>query len=61
MVAGLSAGPGRGDEVTFPCFSLVFSDGVCCFKYSVKLSSIWVSLSTVCVCLLQVLGLTALA
>ena len=45
-VAGLSAGPGLGDEVPFPCFSFVFSlpvffsDAVCCFKYSVKLSSV---------------------
>ena len=68
-VAGLSAGPGRGDEVFLSCFPLlgvslgVFSDGDCsyCFKYLVKLSSVCVILLSVCVDLLQVPGFTALA
>ena len=34
---------------------------VCCFKYSVKLSSVCVLLLSVCVDLLQVPGFTALA
>ena len=49
-VAGLSAGPGRGDEVFLSCFPLgVFPDDDCsyCFKYSVKLSSICVLLLSV--------------
>ena len=67
-VAGLSAGPGRGDEVFLSCFPLGVSLGVyfdgdfsCFFKYSSKLSSVCVVLSSVCVDLLQVPGFTALA
>ena len=40
---------------------LVFFSVVCCFKYSVKLSSVCVLLLSVCVDLLQVPGFTALA
>ena len=67
-VAGLSAGPGRGDEVFLSCFPIGVSFGVfsdcdcsCFFKYSVKLSSVCVLLLLVCVYLLQVPGFTALA
>ena len=44
----------------FSVFHLFFSYGVC-FLYFVILSPVCVSLSSDCVCLLQVLGLTALA
>ena len=64
-VAGLRAGPGSEEEVLFSwgfplagsfCFSCA-----CCFKYSVKLSSVCVVLLSVSVDLLQVPDFTALA
>ena len=45
----------------FLVYLVFFFSVVCCFKFSVKLSSVCVLLLSVCVDLLQVPGFTALA